>query len=328
MKRLFDLMLVIFAVLLLIPIGMTRSCSGDKRNGAAVTPAGNGTVRVYVSAEKKVREMPLEQYVKEVVAAEMPAEFHMEALKAQAVAARTYTFARMKKLYSSKEDRHENADICTDFSHCQAWISKSDALKKWGTVSSERYWRKIESAVDETAGVIITFEGNIINPVFHSNSGGRTENAEEVWSCSSVPYLKSVVSMGEENNPKYENTVTIKIKDFFTKLKEEYPGLKLNEKKVTEEIKILQYSEGGRVKNLRIGNTTIQGTDFRRIFALKSTNFSVQKEGSDSLKIATLGYGHGVGMSQWGANGLAASGASYEEILKYYYSGVNIEFMP
>jgi stage II sporulation protein D len=275
--------------------------------------------------EGKIQEMLLEEYLKGVIAAEMPADFEMEALKAQAVAARTYAFARIKQLFSAPEDRHGGADICTDSRCCQAWIPKNTAVKKWGALSSIKNWSKIERAVAETQGVIITYNGRIANPVFHANSGGRTENAEDVWAGGAVPYLKSVVSYGEDISAGYESTVLVKDEEVVVALKKEYPDIKLNQKDIIKDINIQDHTAGGRVKDIRVGNIVIKGTDFRRVLNLRSANFTIERESPGTLAVTCTGHGHGVGMSQWGANYLAQSGEDYEKILKYYYTGIELD---
>jgi len=338
MKKLIGYTVLMIVVVIVFPMLIVRGCdlseeapvpeqSGDE---ARDTPRMEDVMRdiyikVYVKSEDEVKEMKMEEYIKGVVAAEMPAEFSIEALKAQAVAARTYAYGRLKKIYGSKEDVHNGADICTDV-HCQVWVSKEEAMKKWGIFSAFRYWNKIERAVNETRNIIATYEGKIINPVFHSNSGGRTENSEDVWEGAAEPYLRSVVSMGEEAYPGFETTVLIRIDEFLSTLKKEYPDIKTGND-IMEDIKVIDYTEGGRVKNIMIGNTIMKGTDIRRLFSLKSANFKIEREDSETLRITTIGNGHGVGMSQWGANYLAKNGSTYEEILKYYYKGIELEII-
>lgn len=307
-----------------IPLFIVRSCNEEEYITKKEESSGIN-IKVYMHTEKKVVTMPLEEYIKGVVAAEMPAAFEPEALKAQAVAARTYAYGRMIKKYVPKEDAHEGGDICTDSTHCQAWVSKKEAMKKWGIFSALMNWNKISKAVAETRNTIIVYDNSVVNPVFHSNSGGRTENAEEVWEGSSVPYLKSVESRGEDTNPAYKNIVEISSKDFCRKLKSQYPEIRINEKDILKDIKVLEKSEGGRVKNVKVGNITLKGTELRTLFSLKSTNFILKKEGASNIKITTYGNGHGVGMSQWGANSMAKEGRKYDEILKYYYKGVEVK---
>ncbi|RCX11233.1 stage II sporulation protein D [Anaerobacterium chartisolvens] len=330
MKNFVYYMFLMMLIMVVLPLFIIKGCSFAKQDVAPKKPlplkrqAEEIKIKVYVNSEKKTEEMPLEEYVKGVVAAEMPAEFGAEALKAQAVAARTYAVGRMKGIYKSKEDIHPDAHVCTDFAHCQAWVSKAEAFKKWGAINSFKYWSKIERAVKQTEGVIITYDGKIINPVFHSNSGGRTENAEDVWEGANEPYLKSVASSGEENSASYKNTVVFKIEDFYDTIKNKYSDFEIEKKDILQHIKIIDYTEGNRVRNIRVGNISMKGTEFRTLFSLKSANFKLENEGEDSISITTLGNGHGAGMSQWGANYLSVGGGSYEEILKYYYRGVDL----
>jgi stage II sporulation protein D len=281
-------------------------------------------IRVYVKSEDKVEKMELEEYITGVVAAEMPAEFAFEALKAQAIAARTYAYGRLKGIYRSIDNAHEDADICTDFTHCQAWISKEEAMRQWEASNAGAYWDKIKKAVEETKGIILLYGGMVANPVFHSNSGGKTENAEEVWNVSPVGYLQSVVSEGEDLSPVFKTVVKISPEEFHNTLKEKYPDIKLDKNNIAGEISILEYTEGGRVKRMKIGNKEIKGTEFRGLFSLRSANFELGKDEDGMIEITTYGNGHGVGMSQWGANNLANNGKSWEEIVKYYYAGIEI----
>jgi stage II sporulation protein D len=327
MKKIVCYILLMIVIIILLPLLIVKGCSFEQPDTPQEHPLLEEEikVRVYIAPEEKTVEMELEEYLKGVVTAEMPAEFEPEALKAQAVAARTYVYGRIKKIYTPKDNSHVEADICTDPTHCQAWVSEADAKKKWGIFSANKYWKKIVKAVAETRHIIITYNDKIVNPVFHSNSGGRTENAEDVWDGSGEPYLKSVVSSGEEAYPDYQYTISIKESDFCGILREQYPEIILNEEDILNDIEILDYTEGGRVKIIKIGNVEIKGTEFRKLFSLRSANFKIEEGESDCLKITTIGYGHGVGMSQWGANNLAKNGGTYEEIIKYYYLGVDLK---
>lgn len=280
-------------------------------------------VTVYIKNDNLVREIPLEYYIIGVVAAEMPAEFHKEALKAQAVAARTYSALRMQRRQSGVfDDAHKNADICTDHTHCQAWASKDDLYKRWGAIYSTWYWRKIMRAVYETWGEIITYNGELIDPVFHSSSGGKTENSEEVWSGEAAPYLRSVISEGESVAPSFIDKVEMDTSKFISILKGKYTDFKIGSN-IAKEINVQGYTTGGRVENIKIGNVLLKGTEARTLFGLRSANFEL-KVSNGKVIFNTKGYGHGVGMSQWGANYLAANGRSYLDILKHYYTGVEI----
>ncbi len=321
--------LIMICIVVIIPLLIVRGCGvesdeiipHEKQNLAG---GESIKIKVYIASDKTVKEMNLEEYIKGVVAAEMPADFEAEALKAQAVAARTYAYGRLKNIYKSADGVHDGTPVCTNPAHCQAWISKKAAMKKWGIFKASGNWNKIEKAVDETKGIIITYQGSVVNPLFHSNSGGKTENAENVWPGVSVPYLKSVVSEGEEQSGEFKCVTNISINDFYNAIKKHYPNAQLNKNNIVASIKIEGYTQGGRVKNIKIGNIVLRGTEFRTLFSLRSANFKIEKKDSRTLKITTIGNGHGVGMSQWGANYLAKNGGNYDEILKYYYTGVQI----
>lgn len=332
------------AIIIILPMFIVKSCSftstrekSDKRENQSTNEkqgvnqrewedeGNNIKICVYIEPEGNIKEIVLEEYVIGVVAAEMPAEFAFEALKAQAVAARTYAYGRLKGIYKDKDDLHANADICTDFSHCQAWISKEEAIERWDSSSADEYWDKIKKAVEETEGIVILYKGVIANPVFHSNSGGKTENAEEVWDVDPVDYLKSVISKGEEASPSFKTISKISVTEFYNTLKEYYPDIKVNKNSIFEDMKIVERTQGDRVKTIKVGNIEIKGTDFRKIFSLSSANFQLDKNKDGMIEIITFGNGHGVGMSQWGANNLAKSGEMWEEIIKYYYLGVELD---
>ncbi|WP_027629001.1 stage II sporulation protein D [Ruminiclostridium cellobioparum] len=319
---------IIFMVILIvfIPLLMVRNFSiiQEQEKTAKESTDKPLTINVYLSDQKKTVKMNLEDYLIGVVAAEMPASFEMEALKAQAVAARTYAMGRAAKLYGSSETAHNGADVCTNPAHCQAWISKETAMKRWGLFSAFKYWNKICRAVSETSGQIIEYNGVVINPLFHSNSGGHTENSEDVWDGTAEPYLRGVESPGEDTFSEYKTQVVFDQEEMVKKLKEFNPEFQLKTKDLFSAIKIKKYSSGDRVMEMEIGNIKIKGTDFRKIFQLKSANFKLSKLSDGKIDVTTLGYGHGVGMSQCGADYLAKEGYPYSDILKYYYKGVTL----
>jgi stage II sporulation protein D len=325
MKKLLYYAGVMVIAVILLPLLIVKSCglSALEKPETKPTPAIAVKINVYFAAEKQSKQMDMEEYIKGVVAAEMPASFELEALKAQAVAARTFAYGRIANVYKSKPGVHDSDDICTDSTHCQAWISKETAKKNWGIFFGSRNWNKIEKAVNETKGIIVTYNGQIANTLFHSNSGGRTENSEEVWDGVNVPYLRSVLSSGEEASKEFEMTTLVKTKDFIDIFKSKYPDINVG-KDVFSGIKVLNYTTGGRVGNIKIGNTTMKGTEFRSLLSLRSSNFKINRFDKVTLKITVTGNGHGVGMSQWGADSLAKKGGTFIEILKYYYTGVNL----
>ncbi|AIS51373.1 stage II sporulation protein D [Thermoanaerobacter kivui] len=279
------------------------------------------TVNVFITNQNKIQKMDLEEYVKGVVAAEMPAEFEMEALKAQAVAARTYALSKEIALGGKGCELHPGADVCTDPEHCQAWQSEKELRDKWGE-NFDKYYAKISQAVEDTKGLVLVYENALIVPAYHAISGGKTENAEEVWQ-NKIPYLRSVSSSGEDVASKYKTTVVVSKEEFISKIKQKEPSVKLNATNILSQIKDVERTQAGHVKSLKIGNVTFSGKDIKEIFNLNSTNFSFDGQ-KDNIVITVIGYGHGVGMSQYGANAMAKEGKKFDEILKHYYTGVEI----
>ena len=279
---------------------------------------GNETIRVYITETGEIEEVNLEDYICGVVSNEMPANFEKEALKAQAVTARTY-------LASKKLNRctlHEGIDIC-DSTHCQVYTSKEKRLEKWDADYANEYWNKIKEAVDETSGQVLSYEGELVlYPQFFSTSSGQTENSEDVY-LGEIPYLRSVASTGEESAPKYTSDKTLKISDFVYLLNSNFTNLNVTVENIKNNFNIKTSSAAGGVIKLNINNVEIRGVDFRKALSLNSTNFTYEFNG-DYITFHCKGYGHGVGMSQWGANAMAKNGSNYEEILKHYYTGVEI----
>lgn len=276
-----------------------------------------GTIKLLHMDTGIVEEVALDTYLCHVVSAEMPVDFEKEALKAQAIVARTYT------IYKMNHKKHDNADICDDSTCCQAWISKEDRLARWEG-DKEAKWSKIEECVNETKGKIITYNNQPINAFFHSNSGGRTELPVDVWGGGSdMPYLQVVETSGEDGYTQYNSEVELTNEEILEKLKEKYPDIQINFNN-QEDIKILEYTSSGRVKTIKFGNHEISGTEARSIFGLRSTNFELIKE-NEKIKFTVKGYGHGVGMSQTGADSMAKSGSTAEEIINHFYVGVEIK---
>lgn len=265
----------------------------------------------------EIEELNLDQYLYGVVSSEMPANFEEEALKAQAVVARTYTIYKI-----TNGNKHENADICDDSQCCQAWISKEARFEKWNETERENNWSKIVSAVESTKGKIIMYEGKPINAFFHSNSGGKTEIASSVWGGKDEPYLQAVETSGESNYTQYSSELTISKEEFIEKIKQYHSDFEIDFSS-DNQIEVLEYTEGQRIKKIKIGNLELAGTEIRNIFGLKSAKFEILVEG-ENVKFNVLGYGHGVGMSQTGADSMAKEGKNYEEIIKHYYTGVEI----
>lgn len=247
----------------------------------------------------------------------MPANFESEALKAQATVARTYT---AYKIHTGS--KHEGADICDDSTCCQAWISKEDRFAKWNEGDQETNWNRITSAVEATKGEIITYNDEPINAFFHSNSGGNTETVSNVWGGTDYPYLQSVETAGEEGYTQYSSNAIFTKEELVSKLQEKHPEL-IIDWNVEKPIQITEYTESGRVKSICFGNVTISGVEARMIFGLKSAMFNVDV--GEKIEFTVTGYGHGVGLSQTGADAMAKQGSTYQEIINHYYTGVKIE---
>ncbi|MBE6161009.1 MAG: stage II sporulation protein D [Firmicutes bacterium] len=252
-----------------------------------------------------VENKELEDYVVGVVAAEMPASFDMEALKAQAIASRTYAYYKM--IHSDK-----TYDVISDISD-QAYITNEQMKEKWQD-DYEEYYRKVKKAVNDTKNEIMTYNGEVIKSFYFSMSNGYTEEVASVFK-ESYPYLKSVKSQWDNPSLKnYEVIAKISTEDFCNKLFINCQSIVINNQK---------YDKTGRTTEIIINSKVFNGTDFRKLLDLRSTDFKIQISESEVI-IKTKGYGHGVGMSQYGANGMAKEGYNYHEILNYYYQ--NIDF--
>lgn len=273
-------------------------------------------IKVLFTKENQIKEMDIDEYLYGVVSAEMPASYGMEALKAQAIVARTYTLYKIE----NNASKHGDAGICTASTCCQAWISKEDRLAKWAEDTRNEYWNKVTSAVDSTKGKVITYDGKVINAFFHANSGGKTEPPVNVWGGTGYPYLQTVETSGEEGYSQYKSEVEFTKDELIKKLKEKYEDIKLE----LNEVEIIERYESGRIKTIKFGNKQIAGVEARTILGLRSANFDIKLEGQ-KIKFTVYGYGHGVGMSQTGADSLAKQGQNYEQIIKHFYTGVEIE---
>lgn len=258
---------------------------------------------------KDVFPSELEEYIVGVVSAEMPASFPEEALKAQAVAARTYQVRKMQEVGTDK--------VLYDVG--QAYCSIEDQKKKWGANYIENA-NKIRKAVKETEGEILVYEGEPILAVFHAQSAGKTEASENVWT-SPLPYLKSVESKRDKEAPNNQVTSRILAKDVCNKLS--IYG-KLNQNAGDLSFTNIERSEAGYIQKLDVGGLALTGKQVREALGLRSANFEVERKG-DSFVFVTHGYGHGAGMSQYGASFLAEEGMDYREILCHYYQGISFQ---
>ncbi|HBK85412.1 MAG TPA: stage II sporulation protein D [Firmicutes bacterium] len=283
------------------------------------------TVRLYVSSNKQLLNIGLEEYVKGVLAAEMPAKFHLEALRAQAVAARTYAVKRASVFGGKGCNSHPQADLCDDPAHCQAWLPAAELQKQWGMLEYQSNWSKICQAVESTAGEIITYQGVAIDPLFHSTCGGKTEDAGAVWQ-QSLPYLVSVECPYCKHSPKLKTEQRYSLTAFASAIQALDGSIAVTAQSLRAtppNFSIAKKTATGRADTVSIAGKTLQATTLRYTLGLNSTRFTHQVEG-DQIVFAVQGYGHGVGLCQYGADGMGEAGFDYRAILQFYYRGTQV----
>lgn len=255
----------------------------------------------------EIAQMELESYLVGVVLAEMPASFHEEALKAQAVVARTYTLRAV-----AGKSKHDTAAVCTDSTCCQAFCSPDEYMHSGGLQENVD---RVSSSVKATEGQVLVYQGELIEATYFSCSGGSTEDAVAVWGAD-VPYLQAVASPGEENAAHFSDSITLTNTEFCEAI-----GIRWRDDLFGE----VTYTAGGGVETIEIGGKTYSGVEIRRLLNLRSTAFTWTM-GDNTVTFHTRGYGHRVGMSQYGADAMAEAGSSYQEILTHYYQGTELTY--
>jgi len=299
--------IIIFTILLIILPSITILILSPKNiNQKKFNFEKNTIVRVKRIEKNKIEKIPLEQYLIGVLAGEMPVSYEIEALKAQAVAARTYT---LRKIETNKNQEYDLQDTTND----QVYLDQ-EYLKEFWKQNFEKNTQKIKQAITETSGEYLTYDGQIIQAFFFSTSSGKTENCKDVFG-SDLPYLVSVSSSWDTSSPSYIGKQTFTLEEFYSKLEQPY-----NENLNIEIIR----NETNSINTININGINIKGTDFRHKLGLKSTNIEITENNREVI-IESKGYGHGVGMSQYGALELARQGYKYDEILKYYYQGIEFK---
>lgn len=261
--------------------------------------------KTYVTIRRsngEYQNIELEEYIIGVVGAEMPASFQNEALKSQAIIARTYALKALSR-----------GQTLTDNESTQSFKDINQLRNMWGS-SFDNYYNKIRNAVLSTEGLYLTYNGNYIEAVYHSTSNGITENSVNVWG-NTFPYLVSVDSPYDSDNPSFTQTKSFSYEEISDRL-----GINID---INTDFSILDYTSGNRVESIRIGEKNYKGITIRQLLGLRSTDFEIDKT-AEGIKFTTRGYGHGVGLSQYGANGMAKNGYSYIQILLHYYPGVTI----
>ena len=308
MKKKFIVFFIMFVILIysykdkvIVSDNVFENDIVDKDNVNDSKNSKDNTIYVSALVNNKKTDLSLEDYIVGVVSCEMPASFDIEALKAMSVAARTYA------LY--KSERNKTLKTTTDD---QCYIDESAMKEKWKN-NFNKYYNKINNAVNDTKGEYMTYKDKTIIAFYFSISNGKTENVENVFS-QKLDYLVSVDSSWDKRNNSNEKNIKMKVSDFLKKLN-------INDNKINN-IKI-DRSNTNRINNIKINNKNYKGTKFRSLLNLKSTDIEIKYD-NDYVYIHTVGYGHGVGMSQYGANYMAQDGYKYDDILKHYYKGVKI----
>ena len=294
----------------------------ETREGDAQEQSAQGqrdsAVLLTVQDGETVESMALDQYLRGVVRGEMPASFELEALKAQAAAERTYVYYQ---LAAGRKEAHPDADVCTDPGCCSAWLSEEAAREKWGE-DFDGWESRIEEAVAATDGQTALYDGQPILAVFHSSSAGKTAEAGDVWS-GDVPYLRSVDSPeGEETVPNYYSAAEFTAAEAKTLLAQAHPELTFSGGP-DKWFGAAERDDSGRVSTVEVCGAPLRGVEVRRIFSLRSACFTIDAA-AERVTFRVTGYGHGVGMSQYGANELARQGKTWQEILMWYYADITV----
>jgi len=309
------LMSVFLLFPVLLALCLPRKIQPEESEGTYQVKADELFVTCLNVKTDAVSMVNLEEHLVGVLAAEMPAAYEPEALKAQAVAARSYILSKM----DAPNAQHPAAVICTDPNHCKGWVSKEDALAKWKTEEQKTNWKKLESAVKATRGEYMMYEEEVVEAFFFATSGGKTENSEDVWSTS-LPYLRSVESPEDKEGTNYRSTAVFTFDEFYSRIS---PYMGNIPKGRAPSVSAPKRTQGGSVAEITICGKTFRGSEIRSIFGLKSANFTVSVS-EDKVTFDVVGYGHGVGMSQTGANEMAKNGKKYTEILQHYYTNIQI----
>jgi len=318
MKKIILVAIITAIFMLLLPLTVLgNSEKSEKQNKKEVITVSNeqtlpDTFRVYNKSEDKIEVMTAQEYIFGVVAAEMPALYEEEAIKAQAVAA--YTYACSKRL----KNADKKYDITTDYTIDQSFKSKESARKDWGSKADE-YCEKIMSCIAQVEGIMLCYDNQPISAVYHAVSGGNTYSAKDVWG-SEVAYLQSRPSEGDKLADNYKDVNSFTEKELKNKLSSKL-GIE-----ITSEIEIenIKTNTSGLVKELKINGKTVSGNDMRNALSLASVNFKYAKKDSKHI-FTTYGWGHGVGMSQYGANNMAKQGYDYRQILNHFYTDCELK---
>ena len=283
-------------------------------------------IKVKITSTGEIKEVTINDYLKGVLPSEMPPEYEIEALKAQAVVARTYLYQKIAS------GGHGDSDICDNAAHCQAYYNTERILqiweksKGWDKETRDIHAEKVARAVKETENIVVTYNDKYIRAYFHACSGGKTENVSNIWGKQNIPYLVSVESLGEQDYKNYSSQVKVSVSQLQEKLNDDQSiKCKINLDR-GDIVKILSYTDTGRVDKVEIGGVVYTAEKLRTLLGLRSTNFNVEYENGEVI-FSVIGNGHGVGMSQVGANYYANQGYTFDKIITHYYTGVDITYI-
>ena len=314
---------------LLLPLLMLPFLGDGSADAASTEPKGVAVDPLVPVSEQIITltlengtaaELPLEDYIIGVTAAEMPSTFHPEALKAQSVIARTYALWKGE----CGNDRHPGTELCADPGHCQAYYDETSLRALWGDAYEEKI-TIVRAAVHATSGQVLVYKGCLAETYYHSTCGGRTASAAEVWG-EEIPYLQSVSCAHDSHAPRYKETFIIGLSELPWLLGDGVsPCIAVAKGEKAAPVPISEEkTESGRIQRVSYAGLLFDGADFRTALGLNSTNFTLETEG-DTLIVTTLGFGHGVGLCQYGADGMAKEGEDYKTILSHYYKGIKLK---
>jgi len=327
MRRLFTVtVMVLMTALIILPTALGR-LFGQKVDQPVERDASDHLmINVYFPKSDHLEQMSMQDYLISVVAAEMPSVFENEALKAQFVAARTYAVRRMQQFVGPGKGGcplNARADVCADPATGQAYTTRDELESRIGRLAASAYWRRLAEAQSQTAGMVLTYRGELIDPLYHAVSGRTTEDSGEYFG-QSLPYLKPADDRWGSDAPRLVEIRRFPMEKVLQVTQRSNQDAAVPAVAGTANpIRILSHTTTGRVKSVQVGGVAITGREFRDRLGLRSTDFTVSIHDGE-VEVRTHGFGHGVGMSQYGANGMARAGHNFPDILGHYYQGATL----
>ncbi len=315
MKKILLKTVIVSLLVLVLPFLLTLLFSHEESDASLETM----DFSIYYEVNNTEEKLSFDEYLIGVVAANMSAGYHIEALKAQAVIARTYALYNIALL--TKEDPRKDSFSTSELG--LSYISLEKLKDFWGNENYNAYFSKLENAVHGTKDEVILYEDDLILPVFFDTGSGYTRNAEEAWGIS-IPYLVSVSSKQDVTSTNYLSIDEFEVPELISLLEKYYQGLALTEASFFQDIKVTDRDSAGYATKINLGSLSVSGEEFAKVLGLASNHFYIE-EYEGKARIICNGCGHGIGLSQYGANAMAEENSSYSDILEYYYSGTNIK---